>query len=126
MTIKTIVLIDDEPDILTIATLCLERIGGWTVHAAGNGVDGIAAARRTAPDVILLDVMMPGLDGPGTLAQLRADSDLAHIPVVFLTARTQRSDVEAYLRLGVVGVIDKPFDPMKMPEQVRAILGSRS
>jgi two-component system, OmpR family, response regulator len=121
--LRTIVLIDDEPDIRTIGRLSLERVGGWTVHAAASGTQGIAAAREHRPELILLDVMMPGLDGPGTLAQLQADPDLRKIPVVFMTAKVQRDEVDHYLRLGVAGVIPKPFDPMTLPQQVRDIFG---
>ncbi len=119
--LHTIVLIDDEPDIRTIGRLSLERVGGWTVHTAASGAEGLEAARNHRPDLILLDVMMPGLDGPGTLAKLRTDPTLASIPVVFMTAKVQRDEVDLYLKLGVAGVIPKPFDPMTLPTQLRAI-----
>lgn len=122
MKIRTILLIDDEPDIRTIGTLSLERVGGFAVHAAESGAVGIDLARRVAPELILLDVMMPGLDGPATLARLRADPGLAAIPVVFMTAKVQPDEVERYMALGVAGVIPKPFDPMTLPEQIRRIV----
>lgn len=125
MEINTVVLIDDEPDIRTIGVLSLQRVGGWTVHAAASGREGIDAVSQHRPDVILLDVMMPGLDGPSTLAELQANPDLAHIPVVFMTAKVQRDEVDHYLKLGVAGVIPKPFDPMTLPSQVLAIFEGR-
>jgi CheY-like chemotaxis protein len=118
MALKKILLIDDEPDIREVASMALEVIGSFEVLTAGGGVEGIAVAQRTAPDVILLDVMMPELDGPSTLARLRQFESTCEIPVIFLTAKVQAADQQRYLQLGVKGVIAKPFDPMTLSDQV--------
>jgi two-component system alkaline phosphatase synthesis response regulator PhoP len=119
---KSILLIDDEDDIREVATLTLELTRGWDVIAAGSGRDGIAMARRLTPDAILLDVMMPDLDGPSTLAALQDDAVTRDIPVIFLTAKVQSSDRQRFHQLGVRGVIAKPFDPMALGGLVAGIL----
>ncbi len=113
-----IMIIDDEPDILEIARLCLEGVGGFRVTPCAGGRAGIAAALTALPDLILIDVMMPELDGPGTLAHLREHKALDHIPVVFMTARAQPAEVAHYKALGAAGVIAKPFDPMKLSADI--------
>lgn len=112
---------DDEADILSVASLALEMVGGLQVTACPGGREAIAAAHRHRPDLILLDVMMPVMDGPATLAVIRANPDLAGIPVVLLTARVRRAEVDTYLAAGADGVIAKPFNPMTLAEEVRAI-----
>jgi two-component system, OmpR family, response regulator len=119
-----ILVIDDEDDIRRISRLALGRVGGMDVVDASNGAQGIALAIAEAPDAILLDVMMPGQDGPATLGLLRADSRTAHIPVVFLTAKAMASEIERLRALGAAGVLTKPFDPMTLATGVRAILGT--
>jgi CheY-like chemotaxis protein len=118
----TILIIDDEPDIRLIVRLSLERRGLTVVEASG-GQEGVALARRAPPDAILLDVMMPKVDGPTTLAELRAAPESASIPVVFLTAKAQRSELERLRNLGAAGVLTKPFDPMTLADEVLAMLG---
>lgn len=118
----TILLVDDEPDLLTVARVSLERIGGFTVATCGSGEAALAKAAASPPDLVLLDVMMPGLDGPSTLARLRANPATASLPIVFMTAKAQARDVERYLSLGALGVIAKPFDPMSLSELVRRLL----
>jgi CheY-like chemotaxis protein len=125
MNIESVVLIDDEEDIRTIAGLSLRRVGGWAVFAAASGPDGVAEARRAAPDVILLDVMMPGCDGPTTFQMLRDDPATARIPVIFMTAKAQQREIDALLAMGAEGLIVKPFDPMQLPTQIRQILAAR-
>lgn len=121
---RRLLLVDDEEAIRTIARLSLERIAGFTVIPAASGRAALEAAADDGPfDVVLLDVMMPGLDGPATLARLRAGPLPAGVPVVFLTAKTTPADRERLLALGAAGVIAKPFDPMTLPDQVRAITG---
>lgn len=117
-----VLIIDDEADIRRVARLSLARIGGMDVLDAANGTEGTQKAAEEAPDAILLDVMMPGLDGPATLHALRADPRTASIPVVFLTAKAMPEEVARLLAMGVRGVLNKPFDPMTLPAQLRAAL----
>jgi len=119
-----VLLIDDEDDIRRIARLGLARVGGMQVVDAGSGLEGVRKAEQERPDVILLDVMMPGLDGPSTLAALRANPATARIPVLFLTAKAMSAEIERLKDLGVTGVLIKPFDPMTLAAQVRAALGA--
>jgi CheY-like chemotaxis protein len=117
-----LLLVDDEPDIRAIATLALERIGGWTVVAAASAQEAVRAVEAEVPEVVVLDVMMPDVDGPATLARLRPLLG-QDVPVVFLTAKTQAADVEALLALGAAGVIAKPFDPLALSAELAAIIG---
>jgi CheY-like chemotaxis protein len=119
-----VLLIDDEPDIRKIGQLSLEALGGWRVLAAGSAPEGIEAAKQHQPDLILLDMMMPGMDGLQALATLRAAPEVCHIPVIFMTAKVQRGEVEKYLESGAVGVVQKPFNPMTLAEEIRKILSS--
>lgn len=114
--------VDDEADIRTIAEICLSRVGGWRILLAPDGASALQIACADPPDVILLDVMMPILDGPATLARLRADPRTAAIPVVFLTARIRRGDQEGYRAMGAAGAIPKPFHPLKLAEEIRRIV----
>lgn len=123
--IRKVMMVDDEPHIRRIGELSLRGVGKWQVVLAGSGKEAVELARREQPDVILLDVMMPGMDGPATLAELRDSNDTAAIPVIFLTAKAQRHEVERYRMLGAAGVLTKPFDPMTLPDEVRTILEPR-
>ncbi len=118
-----ILLVDDEADIREVATLSLQTLGGWRVSSASGGAAAIALARAERPDVILLDVMMPALDGPATLARLRADAQTHTIPVIFLTAKAQHTEQRGLAQLEVSGLLTKPFDPMTLSDQINAILG---
>lgn len=118
-----ILYIDDEADIREIAALSLELEGDFDVRCCASGAEGIIVAREWQPSLILLDVMMPQMDGPTTYAVLAADPATASIPVVFITARTQSADVDALRALGARGVIAKPFDPMALGGQVKALIG---
>jgi CheY-like chemotaxis protein len=118
-----VLIIDDEDDIRRIARLSLVRVGGLDVIDARDGPTGVALAESDQPDVVLLDVMMPGLDGPATLAALRASDKTAGIPVVFLTAKAMPDEIARLYGLGVRGVLQKPFDPMTLPAQLKAALG---
>jgi CheY-like chemotaxis protein len=118
-----VLIVDDEDDIRKIARLSLGRVGGMEVVEATNGADGVRKAEAERPDAILLDVMMPGLDGPATLLMLRAGEATAKIPVIFLTAKAMSSELERLRALGAVAVLTKPFDPMKLPSQLMAALG---
>ena len=117
-----LLLVDDEPDIRAIAKLALERIGGHTVTAAGSAAEAVEAVSAERPDAVLLDVMMPDVDGPAALERLRPLLG-QDVPVIFLTAKSQSADVERLKALGAVGVIAKPFDPLGLPGELGAIIG---
>jgi two-component system alkaline phosphatase synthesis response regulator PhoP len=120
-----VLVVDDEDDIREIARLSLERLGGWTVVTASSGDEALELVAREAPfTVVLLDVMMPGSDGPATLAQLRSGPLDPETPIVFLTAKVQPADRRRLRELGAAGVIAKPFDPTLLSQQLRAVLES--
>lgn len=121
--VRRILLIDDADDIREVAQMCLELVGGYAVETASSGREGLSAARTNPPDAILLDVMMPGLDGLGTLEHLRYHPATKTVPVVLLTAKAQKSDRLRFAQLGVAGVLIKPFDPILFPRQVAEALG---
>ena len=118
-----ILIIDDEDDIRDVAALSLETVAGWDVVVASSGAQGLARAIEHLPDAILLDVMMPGMDGPTTLRELRKNPVTAKIPVMLLTAKVQASDQRRFADLGVEAVLFKPFDPMTLSTQISAVLG---
>lgn len=120
---RVVLLVDDEPDVRAVARLSLEHVGGWRVVEADSGPGGVALAQQESPDAILLDVMMPGTDGPATFQLLQQDPRTAGIPVVLLTARVDRDERQSWLATGVVGVLAKPFDPMQLPAELAGILG---
>jgi len=120
--IKSILLVDDEPDIRTIAEMSLSQVGGWTTHIASSGAEAIELATTHVPDVILLDVMMPEMDGVATFQALAARDETRNIPVIFMTAKVQSHEKERYVGQGAAGVIPKPFDPMRLPTDIRNIL----
>ena len=111
--------VDDEPDIREIVEMSLGLNADFEVRACACGADAVAAAAEWSPLLILLDVMMPGMDGPTTLTHLRDDPRTGDIPVLFMTARAQAREVEQFIALGAHGVISKPFDPMTLAESVR-------
>ena len=117
--------VEDEPDIREVALMALEMVGGLTVGQAGSGREALAQAQSFAPDIILMDVMMPGMDGPSTLLELRKCPQTASIPVIFMTAKVQSQEVERYRALGAMGMIAKPFDPMALPGQILEIWNRR-
>jgi two-component system, OmpR family, response regulator len=114
--------IDDDPDILQLAAISLGLDSEFEVRGCASGKDGVAAAAETRPDLILLDVMMPAMDGPATLRHLQENPKTADIPVVFMTARVQTSEIEHFKSLGLAGVITKPFDPMTLAASVRSYM----
>ena len=118
-----ILIIDDEEDIRDVAALSLETVAGWDVVVASSGAQGLARAIEHQPDAILLDVMMPGMDGPTPFRELRNNPATAKIPVLLLTAKVQASDQRRFADLGVDGVLFKPFDPMTLSTQIAAVLG---
>ncbi|HEY6556409.1 MAG TPA: response regulator [Polyangiaceae bacterium] len=119
--LKNILYVEDEPDIQVVGKLALESVGGFTVRVCDRGAQALALARQDPPDLILLDVMMPELDGPSTLRALRQEPALAATPVIFLTARVAADEVMGYRALGAIGVIAKPFDPMQLAANVTRI-----
>jgi len=119
---KRILIVDYEDDIREVAQVSLALVGQYDVLTAGCGRDGLARARDEQPDAILLDVIMPEMDGPTTLAELRADPATRDIPVVFLTAKTQQADRARLAELGPAAILVKPFDPMKLPAEIAAAL----
>ena len=116
-----LLIVDDDEDIRLIARMSLERIGGWEVLDAASAEDAVEVARSGPLEAVLLDVMMPGVDGPATLQLLRPVIG-PDTPVIFLTAKTQSADRERLAELGVAGLITKPFDPMTLPDELSAWL----
>jgi CheY-like chemotaxis protein len=123
MTLRRILLIDDDDDIREVLATCLELLGGWEVFSAFSGNVGIEMAKAKQPDAILLDVMMPDMDGLSTLRALKDEPTTRNIPVIMLTAKAQASEQKYFANLNVSGVLKKPFDPLEISKQVQAILG---
>ncbi len=120
-TLRKILYVEDEADIQKIAKLALESVGGYEVLICGSGAEALEKAPGFEPDVMLLDVMMPGMDGPGTLAALWKIDALKKTPAIFLTAKAMPAEIERYKEMGALGVIAKPFDPMALAAKVRDI-----
>jgi CheY-like chemotaxis protein len=118
-----ILIIDDEDDIREVAALSLETVAGWEVAVASSGAQGLVRAAEYNPDAILLDVMMPGMDGPSTFRELRRNPITAGIPVLLLTAKVQSNDQRHFADLGVAAILFKPFDPMTLSAQIADVLG---
>lgn len=114
--------VDDEADIREVAAMSLELDPEIEVKDCASGQQALEEAARWQPSVILLDVMMPGMDGPDTLAALRTAPETASIPVIFITARAQQSEIDGFIALGAIGVIPKPFNPMDLAQRVRRLL----
>jgi len=120
---RRILIIDDEDDIREVAALSLESVAGWQVSMASSGAEGMKMAAAELPDAILMDVMMPAMDGPTTFREMQKLPDIAHIPVILLTAKVQGVDQRRFAGLGVTAVLFKPFDPLTLAEQMSAALG---
>jgi CheY-like chemotaxis protein len=122
---RRILIIDDEDDIREVAALSLEATAGWEIVAASSGAEGIRAAAdpHRRPHAILMDVMMPGMDGPTTFRQMQQNPEVATIPVLLLTAKVQGVDQRRFADLGVAGVLFKPFDPLTLASQISKALG---
>jgi CheY-like chemotaxis protein len=120
---RRILIIDDEDDIREVAALSLETVAGWEVMMAGSGAAGLVKAKEQRPDAILLDVMMPLMDGPTTFRELRALPETANIPVILLTAKVQAADQKRFSDLGVSAVMFKPFDPLTLAGDIARVLG---
>jgi len=113
--------VDDEDDIREIVQLCLELDGGFVIDACRSGAETIAILEKSRPDLVLLDVMMPGMDGPATLAALRKTAHGRGVPVIFMTARIREQEIAHYLELGAASVVPKPFDPASLAGDVRRL-----
>jgi CheY-like chemotaxis protein len=123
VTARRVLIIDDDDGIREVAKMSLELVAGWQVSTAGSGAEGLAQARESSPEGILLDVMMPGMDGPTTLGELRADEVVGTTPVIFLTAKVQATERTRFAEMDVCGLIAKPFDPMKLASQIAELFG---
>jgi CheY-like chemotaxis protein len=123
MTTKRILVIDNEQYIQEVAQICLETTVGWDVLTAGSGREGLLKAQTEQPDAILLDVMMPDMDGVTTFEKLQANPATQDIPVILLTAKVQASDRRRYAKLGMKAAIAKPFNPLELASQVAQALG---
>jgi two-component system, OmpR family, response regulator len=117
--LNRILYVEDDIDIRTITLMVLETMSGFVVEACTSGAEALSKASAFQPDLILLDVMMPGMNGPETLLALRKLPQLANTPAVFMTAKVQPKEVQSYLQLGALGVIAKPFDPMTLAGELR-------
>ena len=118
-----ILIVDDEDDIREVAALSLETVAGWDVVTANSGAQGLIKALEHQPDAVLLDVMMPGMDGPTTFRELRKNPATAHIPVILLTAKVKSNDQRRFADLGVNAILFKPFDPLTLAKQIADALG---
>lgn len=119
--LQRIMYIEDDPSIQRLVQLTLERVGGYQVKVCDSGEQALLDVVEFAPDLILLDVMMPGMDGPQTLAALRAWEVTQHLPVIFMTAKAVADEVSSFMSLGVQGVIIKPFNPMTLATEIQEI-----
>ena len=119
--LQRILYVEDEPDIQAVAQIALESVGGFTMKICHNGQQALAEAEAFKPDLLLLDVMMPDMDGPTTLAELHKQPALANVPAIFMTAKVQPQEVAQLRTMGAVDVITKPFDPMTLSDQIRKI-----
>jgi two-component system OmpR family response regulator len=119
--LKKILMVEDDPDIQTVAQFALEAVGQFNVRVCGDGRTALEECATFSPDLVLLDVMMPDMDGPSVLRALRANSQLAHTPIVFMTAKVQPQEIAHYKELGALDVITKPFDPMTLADSVSKI-----
>jgi two-component system OmpR family response regulator len=119
---KKLLFVDDVESIRLIAKIGLEHGSQWQVLSVSSGQEALDIAPKEMPDLILLDVMMPGMDGKETLIKLRENSITAQIPVIFVTAKVQNHELKSYLELGALGVISKPFDPMTLSADIEKIL----
>lgn len=123
MPIRKVLLADDDADLRRLGKIALEKIGKWHVVLAASGEEAVALAAREQPDVVVMDVSMPRMDGPSALARLREAESTRGIPVIFITARALPEEIAAHRAAGAIGVITKPFNPMTLPRQLMKLLG---
>lgn len=121
---RRILLVDDEPDIRKIGRIALADVGDYQIETASDGQSVPDKVRSFEPDILLLDVMMPGIDGPGVIANLKSEDLFERVDVVMLTAKVQPREVERYKELGAIGVIEKPFNPMTLAERIDELIHS--
>ncbi|MBL4720377.1 MAG: response regulator [Alphaproteobacteria bacterium] len=126
MDLEKILYAEDDPDIQTIGVLALENLGGFTVKTCDSGVEVLSAAIEFQPDLVILDIMMPGMDGIEALRSLRDNDAFQDIPVIFMTAKVMKEEQQRYEELGALGVIAKPFDPVTLGERVHEIWRQRN
>jgi len=119
--LRKILMVEDDPDIQTVAAFALEAVGGFEVAVCSGGAEALTCVDDFAPDLVLLDVMMPAMDGPSLLRILRERPGTASLPVIFMTAKAQPSEVAAYKALGALGVVTKPFVPMTLSHTLVSI-----
>lgn len=124
--LERILIVEDEPDIQAVARLALEGIGGFRVLVCGSGEEALARAGGFSPDLVLMDVTMPGMDGPSTLRALRARAGCELIPVIFMTATARTGEIARLQQMGALDVVLKPFDPMTLPSTLKRIWETRS
>ncbi|MFB2703856.1 response regulator [Marinobacter shengliensis] len=120
--LNKVLYVEDDPDVRAIAELALQDVGGFNAALCSSGQQALEVAPEFEPDLILLDVMMPEMDGPETMRRLRALDATRSTPVIFMTARIQNAEIEEYLALGAIGVIPKPFDPMTLADDIHRIV----
>lgn len=120
--INRIMVVEDEPDILTIITMSLETVGGYTTTGCSSGFEALENLKIFKPDLILLDVMMPGMNGTTTLKEIQKIPDFASIPVIFITAKAQAQEIANYREIGAIDIIVKPFDPMSLSDLIKSII----
>ncbi len=123
--LKKIMMVEDDPDIQVVASLALEAVGGFEVLVCSGGQEALDRIEAFAPDLVVLDVMMPGMDGPTVLQHLRERSTTAQLPVVFMTAKAQSHEIAGYKLLGALDVVTKPFDPMMLSQTLLEIWNKR-
>ena len=123
MSNRRILIVDNEPSIQEVAQICLETVAGWEVSIASSGLEGLAAAEREQPDAILLDIMMPDMDGLDTFSRLQANPVTRSIPVILLTAKVQTTNCQDYTELGIRSTIAKPFNPLELAQEIATTLG---
>jgi CheY-like chemotaxis protein len=123
VSVRRVLVVDDDDLLREVARVALEAVGGWEVLTAASGAQALTVAAAEQPDVLLLDVMMPGMDGPSTVRALQQDPTTRTIPVIFLTAKVGGEGHQEWETLPVTGVIPKPFDPMTLPAEVERLLG---
>lgn len=119
--LQRIMMVEDDLDIQVVARMALEAVGGFTVQVCSGGKEALATIPQFLPDLVLLDVMMPDMDGPSVLRELRNTPATAALPVVFMTAKAQAHEVKSYRDMGALDVISKPFDPMQLSASIEAI-----
>ncbi len=119
--LERILYAEDDSDIQQIALLALETLGGFTIETCNDGLEALAAIEGFAPQLLLLDVMMPNMDGPTALMKIQAIAAFKKTPAIFMTAKVQSEEIKKYLDMGAIGVIAKPFDPMTLADQIRDI-----